>query len=77
MVSNDGLIVSLDVQLTDSSGRPAKADQNKALIFYFLLFFILLSVLCWSECTTDQRQLFQLGEAQSENSLERYGHMLK
>lgn len=47
VVYNDGLSSSLDVQLTDLSGRPAKSehlhvDQDEALIFYFLL---LLSVL--------------------------------
>lgn len=44
MVYNDGLISSLDVQLTDLSGRPAKTehlyvDQDEALIFYFFYFY--------------------------------------
>lgn len=80
------LISSLDAQHTDLSGRPAKSehlrvDQDEALIFFFfklsLLLLFLLSVSWWLECTTGESQLCQLGEAQFENSLEHYRHMLK
>lgn len=63
--------------------RPAKSehlhvDQDEALIFFLLLLLLfLLSVSWWLECTTGESQLCQLGEAQFENSLEHYRHMLK
>lgn len=84
MVVNDGLITSLDVQLTDLSGRPAKSehlhvDQDEALIFLIFVFHSYFYCLFCDgrNVRLGERQLFQLGEAQSENGLEHYRHMLK
>lgn len=62
------------------SGRPAKSehlrvDQDEALIFLFifltLIFFFFYRLFCdGRNVQLARRRLFQLGEAQSEHSLE-------